>query len=178
VHVVTTEQRLLQLLGERFFDVVPAEFSTHCAFTSAVSQSVLRRFGLPCQQVPCQVWHVAPDGNCIVGFMVKDPAQPRRVGKRWDGHAICVTAHWIIDAALSHFTRAFGLEVPQVVVQPRFTVPAQAISRFDLNETEHLWWYNPPPNVDTAIPLEPPDIVERHAAALARLLEKELSSVR
>ncbi len=86
---------------------------------------------------------------------------------------MCKAGTIIIDAALKHFEKEFGLNVPNTVVSPCFDVPTQVISRRDLGTAARLWWHYPPaaPGLDVNAPEEPADVVEKYAALLAERLE-------
>lgn len=163
------ESKILTLLGKVYFDVVPLEFRTYCALTAAVSRAALARLGLEAELLPCQMWYVLPGKNFVVGFTGARDGEPK-----WDGHVICAAGDWFVDAAVHHFRADFRLDVPPVIVGRRFLVPAQAIARVDLSATTMLWWHRPPPEVDSAIPVEPRELIEMYSSMLAERIGADL----
>lgn len=156
---------LLKALAQNFYEIVPAELETYCAVTSRISQRVLSHFDIESRLTPCQAWLATQKGNFVVGFL----GHPPRAGV-WDGHVTCCTDHWLLDTALSHFKREFKIEAPKVALAPRFRVNTLLIARADLGVSDRLWWIPPPPGA-TAVPMEPEDVVKRHADRLIERLE-------
>jgi hypothetical protein len=158
---------LVNSLVTRFYDVVPHEYKTFCAFTARITQSVLMHFGIDARLLPCQVWLVTDKQNYVVGFLGESSP-----GK-WNGHVVCSAGGVIVDAALKHFETEFGLIVPNVISTPCFNVPTQVISRCDLGAGARLWWHYPPTTagIDPHIPDQRQDLVNRYAAQLIEHLE-------
>lgn len=167
---IDTELQVINALGLSFYEAVPADYQTYCALNSQVAQRVLQRLSIPSEVIPCQLWYVAPGQNCVIGFVGKGNAE-----HTWDGHAICATPRFFVDTALHHVQRDFGVKVPRVIAGSRFELPTQAIARFDLSETQRLWWYHAPPNAEKP-PQEPRDIVERLADALLARVQQRLAN--
>ena len=142
-----TDIAVIGALVTHFYDVVPRELQTYCALTSRISQTVLSHFGIQATLQPCQVWLVTDERNFVVGFVGRP--NPRK----WDGHVVCRAGNMIIDAALMHFTKQFGLQTPGIVASTCFDVPSQVISRRDLGVGSRLWWHHPPvlPGIDTRV---------------------------
>ena len=161
-----SEQTTLNLLSGLFYRVVPLEFRTYCSLTTAISRAVLSELGIKSKAVPCQLWCATEDHNFVVGFLGKK----EQVGK-WDGHVICSTGGWFIDAALHHFASDFGIEVPSVAVVRRFTAQTQVIGRLDLKDQKTLWWHSPPVDARSRAPKEPQELVSEYAKKLVRELE-------
>jgi hypothetical protein len=157
---------LINALVVQFYAIVPHEYKTYCALTSRIAQRVLKHFGIDASLQPCQVWLVTENHNFIVGFVGKPSS------RKWDGHVVCRAGGLIIDAALQHFAREFGMQVPSIVSSVCFRVPTQVISRRDLSTDSRLWWHYPPasPTVDLRIPDEPDVLVARYAAPLIEFL--------
>lgn len=153
-----------------FYDVVPVEFKTYCSLTAEISRRTLACFGIDAKVIPCQAWYAGPNGNFVVGFFKKSSPE------QWAGHAICVTGDWLIDAALHHFRKEVGIEVPDIVAKKVFGIPSNVIARFDVSAQERIWWVHAPQGVDTSIPNEPADLIERYSDALALRMRERLSA--
>jgi hypothetical protein len=166
------EIALINAMATHFYDVVPHEYKTYCALTARISQAVLSHFGMEATLVPCQVWLATPDHNYVVGFVGKG------VSGKWDGHVVCKVGSVIVDMALKHFEKEFGLNTPSAIVTPCFDVPTQVISRHDLAAGARFWWHYPPasPGIDLNVPDEPPDVVAKHAGRLIELLSMQRAS--
>lgn len=160
------DMAVVNALVTHFYDVVPHKFSTYCALTARIVQSVLKHHGIHGKLIPCQVWLVTEKQNYIVGFL-GDPGP----GK-WDGHVICRAKNFIVDAALKHFEVDFGMGVPGIIAAHCFEVPTQVISRRDLNASSSLWWHYPPtePHINLSVPEQPEEIITRYADELIRFL--------
>jgi hypothetical protein len=117
----------------------------------------------------CQLWYAAPDRNHVIGFVHRQSARDK-----WDGHVICATRRWYMDAAVKHLERDIGVRVPHVIAGERFGIPSQAIARFDLSTTERIWWYHPPAGA-TAAPREPATLVDGLADALFTKIRARLA---
>ena len=160
-----SEQSTLNLLAKTYYQVVPIELQTYCALTTAISRAVLLEFGIKSRAVPCQVWCSTADQNYLVGFL----GTPRHAGK-WDGHVICSAGEWFIDAALHHFVKDFGIEVPSIAVSRKFEAHTQVIGRLDLEEHKTLWWHSPPVGACTQVPNEPKALVSEYALKLVQAM--------
>ena len=166
------EQGTLQALADAFYEVVPLELRTYCALTSAISKAVLDHFAIPASIVPCQLWCATPTDNYVIGFVGNNKTE----GK-WDGHAICMAANWLIDTALHHLQREFQIPVPPVVVLEAFAIPTQIISRANLSNHHTIWWHTPPQGAHTVPPENPPSLVSEYAVELIAKMT-EMSSFR
>src|SRR3569832_2678095 len=156
------ELEAVDAVTRSFFDVVPAPYRKYCARNANIAAHALRRLGVAGDVVPCQLVCVLPEGkNAVVGFVGADAA----VG-RWDGHAICASRTWFIDAAVSHLSDEFGIDAPAVIAGRRVDFTSQAIARHDLNATQRLWWYSPPPGFDPTPPPQLPNLVKSFGDAL------------
>ena len=160
------EQALIDALARAYFQVVDLQYRTACMLTATVSCAVLRHFGLDAQVAPCQVWCSLPHHNYVVGFVGNAPKD----GK-WDGHVVCTTDQFLIDAALFHFPKEFGLETPWVAVVQRISVPSQMIARHELAADQTLKWLYPPPDSDTHYPEVPQTLVQELAGKLVERLQ-------
>jgi hypothetical protein len=160
----------IKALAHHFYSVVPFHLNICCALTARVSVAALQRCGIEARLLPCQLWYTAPRQNYIVGFY----EQERSVSGWWDGHVICATDGWFIDAAVRHLRNGVGVEVPDILGGPRFKLRAQAIARWDRNDTERVWWHHPPPGVDPTPPEESPTLIAGFADALAARMQEHL----
>lgn len=152
----------MQALGNHFYEVVPPSYATYCSFTSRISKAVLEHFGLACQLVPCQIWYCKPDHTYVIGFLGQ--SKPNK----WDGHVVCRADNWIVDAAIHHFSKEFGLSVPKVVSTTCFEFPTQPLATWQISSTDSVWWQQPPNGVDTTPPEEPADMVAGYATELIK----------
>jgi hypothetical protein len=164
------EQNILTALGNLFYETVPQNLRTYCSLTSEISKRVLQHFKVEATVVPCQLWCATSDHNYAIGFVGNAPVE-----NKWDGHVICAAKDWFIDAAVHHIQAQFGISVPQVVVAHKFLVPTQAISRLNLNDSQTLWWYQPPPGADTSPPENPQELVSDYASQLIERLQARLT---
>lgn len=167
--IAPEEVRILNAATRSFYDAVPLQFERHCALNSTVLAGVMRRLGVACGLVPCQLWYAGPAYNHIVGFVGSHATDGI-----WDGHVVCASDSWFIDAAVHHMERDAGIKVPRIIAGRRFNVRSNAIARHDLSPAERLWWLNPPPGADTTPPQEPPDLVEQLTDAVHVEAKKRL----
>jgi hypothetical protein len=153
-----------------FFTVVPARYSKYCALNASIAAHALHRLGVACEVVPCQVVCSLPNGvNTVVGFV-----GAAHGADRWDGHAICASGSWFIDAALSHLSDEFRIEAPAIVAGRRVTFVSQAIARHDLSPTHRVWWHHPPHGFDATPPPQNPQLVHGFGDALFEKARREL----
>jgi len=101
----------------------------------------------------------------VIGFVGNES----RVGK-WDGHLICVSETWIIDAAVSNLAIDFGLQVPDVIVSRCFDLPSRVFARGRLSDQESLMWVEPPRGFLIVAPDEPQAIIEQYGNILADIV--------
>lgn len=158
----------IEQLAGCFYEVVPAQYSTYCSFTTQVVQGVLQHFGIACERVPCQIWYCQPKHSYVIGFLGRTDAA--LTPHKWDGHVVCCTDTLLIDAATHHFAKDFGLAVPSFVVTPRFTFPTTALAHTHINAEDTLWWHHPPQHADTTLPAEPQALVRELTQALIQRL--------
>lgn len=160
------EVRVLNALGTHFYQVVPHEYKTYCAFASTIARDVLVALGFDAILLPCQLWCETPESNYVVGF-TKTPGDTLR----WYGHVVCQTKCLIIDTAVHNLKRDWGLDVPAVVVSGRFnSYQTQVISRVDLSSNMRLWWHPPPLGIDSTPPIEPQELVSKYVEMLIHRL--------
>ena len=165
-HHPTTAQHLelIHQLAHCFYKVVPEEYRTYCAFTSEIIQKALTHFGVTCERVPCQIWYTRPDHIYVIGFLGKETAS------KWDGHVVCCAEGVVIDAAIHHFEREFGLAVPWMVTVPMLSFPTPALAQMNMSITDAIWWQPPPEGAHTSLPDEPQALVQQYAEALIKAL--------
>lgn len=155
------EKEIVDSLRLAYFHVVPAKFRTYCSLTSRITSAVLTKFGIRNELMPCQLWYSTQTQNYVVGFLDNQLAT-----QEWNGHVVCRAGDVIVDAATQNLEVKLGLKVPWVVVANRFLVSTQLISRARLNNDAMLEWFHPPSGQDLSPPIEPQDVVQRHAEAL------------
>ena len=128
--------QLVERLAQCFYDVVPAEYKTYCAFTTAIVQTVLQHWGMGCERVPCQVWYSQPGRHYVVGFFNDSDANANPA--KWDGHVACCTDTFLLDTATHHFQREFDVPVPDVAVVPLFGIRSSVLAHLRLNGTDAM----------------------------------------
>jgi len=168
--LTSEEARILDVLANTFYSVVPSRLQTYCAATSAIAVRALRSFGMACDLLPCQLWYTAPGRNIVIGFLGHE-ARPHV----WDGHVICAGKGWYVDAAVHHLKAQFDVPAPRLIGGLRFDVPTQAIARHDLSPTERIWWHHAPTGVDATPPAEPEAVVNHHAGLLVAAMRQQLA---
>ena len=155
-------------MGGHFYEVVPLSYATYCSFTSRIAKAVLEHFGLACALESCQIWYCKPDQTYVIGFL------GRIATGKWDGHVVCRSGNWLMDTAIHHFAKEFGLNVPKVVVVPCFEFPTQAIAKWDVSDTDRVWWHHPPQGVDALPPEEPQALIDKYVQQLIDKVSQEL----
>ena len=152
-------------LADVFFQVLPGEYRTYCTLTATVACTALTRLGHAAQVVPCQVWMGVGDRRYVIGFVGAAPQV-----RRWDGHVVCLCGGVLLDAALHHFSREFGLQAPNVAVARQVGLPSQVIARQSLPGGATLKWMHPPPGAGTDFDPPPAALVDDLAARLVSRL--------
>jgi hypothetical protein len=167
---IVPRDEILVRLCNGFYEVVPATYQTYCVLTASICQRVLRHFGVGANVVPCQLWWAGPDQNFVLGFCNDEP------GELWDGHVVCMTQGWVIDAALRHIQESIGAVVPSILLSRAFGISSNVISRFNLNGQAWLWWHRPPSDRRIVIPREPEELIVRYADELISRIQSDLAS--
>lgn len=157
----------LNAMAVNYYSVIPEMYKKYCILNAQICQEVLRHFNIASFFMPTQLWCVDDASNYVVGFVGSEP-QPNI----WDGHAICATNDYIIDASLVHLRNEHGLDVPDIVVGQRFKLPTHAIARHNLTGTMRLWWHDAPAVVQRHPLLEDIQLVKTLAADLINHLEQ------
>lgn len=94
------------------------------------------------------------------------PMRHSKTGLCAPGHVICVAGNCFIDAATQSLHRDFGIFTPSVIVAKVFDLSSRVISELDLSDQVKIWWFDPPPVVDIALPIEPSNLVAEYANEL------------
>lgn len=169
----THELAVSRALADAFFEIVPRTYETYCSLASRITLEVFRQMAIPANLVPCQLWHLTPDSNYVIGFVGQQDGEPKATG-RWDGHVVCMTQTVLVDAAISSFRRNFDCPVPAVVLAAKLTTPSQVIARHHLGDGRRLWWLNAPYGFDTTPPLEPVEMIADYAAQLVARMRRQV----
>ena len=104
------EKNILEKLTNHFFEVMPLELSTFCAVNSRIACEVLKHFDMEATLYACQVRHYSSKGIFAVGFV-----EGKLAPSQWNGHVICKTRNWFLDASIYTLSKNFQIEVPLVV---------------------------------------------------------------
>lgn len=159
----------LRVLGKAYFQVVPVEYKTFCAFTAQTTSLALQELGFSAQLLLCQVLYGHPKGTLAVGFT--DNEQP---GK-WNGHVVCTCEGWLIDAATSHL-RAAEPQVPDLVITRLLPPWSSALAKVSMDEQRSILWLRPPPGAWQPMPAEPTELLKKEGSALAAAVRQQLSA--
>ena len=160
------EKNILEKLTSHFFEVVPLELSTFCAVDSKIACAVLNQFGIEASLYACQMRHYSSKGIYAVGFVGDKLPQGQ-----WNGHVICKTKNWFIDAALFTFKKKFNLEVPLVVGIRADDFEQQQFAHQSLSDGSEIKWFQAPEGFDKSIPDEPQEIIQKYADELIEIIE-------
>lgn len=155
-------QSLLACIVRDYFKVIDRAHQTYCLLNSQVIQATLARFGVTSSLVPCQLLGMTDNSLFFVGFVGRSSAT------RWDGHAVCITDEWCIDAAVSHVRIEGKMDVPSAVMAPRVQGPkTRLLAHLPLHNGVRLQWLEPPSCAEPSVPHEPTSVVDAMATALA-----------
>jgi hypothetical protein len=160
------EKNILEKLTNHFFEVVPLELSTFCAVDSKIACAVLNQFGIEASLYVCQMRHYSSKGIYAVGFVGDKLPQGQ-----WDGHVICKTKNWFIDAALFTFKKNFKVEVPLVVGIRADDFEQHQFAHHSLIDGSEIKWFQAPKNFDLTIPEEPQEIIQKYTDELIKIIE-------
>ncbi len=163
---IERERALVDALANAYYEVLDQGYRTGCMLTASVSCAVLEHFGVQAQVTPCQVWYSLAHHNYVVGFVGSAPQKDK-----WDGHVVCTSTNFLLDAALFHFKREFDMDVPWVASVQRIPVASQMMARYELPSGQSLKWLNPPPGSDTQYPEVPKGLVQELAGKLVERLQ-------
>lgn len=160
------EQAVLKKLTNQFYEVVPLELSTFCAVDSKIACAVLNHFGIEATLYVCQMRHYSSKGIYAVGFVGDKLPQGQ-----WDGHVICKTQNWFIDAALFTFKKKFNLEFPLAVGIRADNFEQHEFAHYILSDGSELKWFQAPDGFDKSIPDEPSEIIKKYTQKLVSRID-------
>ena len=90
---------------------------------------------------------------------------------QWNGHVICKSEDFFIDAALFTFKKQFNLEVPLIVGLRANDFEQQQFAHYSLSDGCELKWFQAPDGFDESIPTEPFEIIEKYTQELVRKID-------
>lgn len=160
------EQDVLKKLTNQFYEVVPLELSTFCAVDSKIACAVLNHFGIEATLYVCQLRHYSSKGIYVVGYVDDKPPQGQ-----WNGHVICKTKNWFIDAALFTFMKKFNLEVPLSVGIRADNFEQHQFAHYIIGDGSELKWFQAPDGFDKSIPDEPFEIIQKYTQELVKRID-------
>jgi hypothetical protein len=114
----------------------------------------------------CQMRHYSSKGIYAVGFV-----EGKLAPSQWNGHVICKTKNWFIDATLHTLNKNFKVEVPFIVSTKASDFENHQFAQYDFDDGSVLRWFQPPENFDLTIPDEPQEIVQKYAKELIKIIE-------
>ena len=163
------EKNILKKLEQHFYDVVPHQLKTYCVVDSQIACQVLNHFDMEASLYPCQMRHYSAKGIYAVGF-VEGKIPP----SQWNGHVICKTQNWFLDASLFTLSKNFQVEVPLAICAKAIDFKNYKFARYDLVDGSVLRWFQAPENFDLKIPDEPKVIVQKYADEIIKIIDAEL----
>lgn len=152
---------------------MPEKYRIFCVFNARLLQIVLKHYHIDSELMPCQIWLSRPDDSIALGFF---DTQPGPGG--WHGHVACRAGDYFIDASVYHFNEAAGIDAPYAVLVHRFTQPSHVLGRYNISDTDRLWWHQPPEGVDPTPPEENQAVLTLHANQLIAHLDSILANSR
>jgi hypothetical protein len=161
------EKSILEKMTQHFFDVVPLELSTYCAVDSRIACAVLNHFEIPAELYACQMRHYSKNGIYAVGFV-----GDKLASGQWNGHVVCKTKNWFLDAALYTFKKKFNLDVPLTVGIKADDFEQPQFAHHVLSDGSELKWFQVPDGFDKKIPDEPLEIIQKYSQSLIQLIAK------
>ena len=163
------EKNILKKLKQHFYDAVPPQLKTYCVVDSQIACQVLNHFDMEASLFPCQLRHFSDKGIYVVGFF-----EGKIPPTQWNGHVICKTQNWFLDASLFTLSKNFQIEVPLVLDIRADDFHKQEFAHHNLSDGSVLKWFQPPENFDSRIPEEPQEIIEKYAKKLIKMIEADL----
>ena len=163
------EKNILKKLEQHFYDVVPHQLKTYCVVDSQIACNVLNHFDMEASLYPCQMRHYSSKGTYAVGFV-----EGKISSTQWNGHVICRTKNWFLDASLFTLSKNFQVEVPLAIGIKAIDFDNHKFARYDLDDGSILRWFQVPENFDSTIPEEPQEIVQKYADELIKIIEADL----
>ena len=165
--------KFLQFLTRQYYEVMPEKYRTFCVFNARLLQKVLTHFGIRSELMPCQIWLSRPDDSIALGFLDTKPGPGG-----WDGHVACRAGDYFIDASVYHFKEAAGIDVSDAVLVQRFDRPSHILGRYNVSDSDRLWWHQPPDGVDPTPPEENQTELNFYANQLIAHLDEILANSR
>ena len=163
------EKNILKKLQQHFYDVVPPHLKTYCVVDSQIACQVLNRFNIEAILYPCQMRHYSSKGIYAVGFV-----EEKIPSTQWNGHVICKTQNWFLDAALYTLSKNFQIEVPLVLGIRADDFEKQEFAHYNLSDGSVLRWFQPPKYFESKIPEEPQEIIQKYTKDLLTMIEADL----
>ena len=173
MNALEIEIKFLQLITRQYYEVVPEKYRTFCVFNARLLQMVLTHYGIESELMPCQIWLSRPDDSIALGFLDTKPGPGG-----WDGHVACRAGDYFIDASVHHFHESTGLGLPDAVLVQRFNRPSHILGRYNISDSDRLWWHQPPDGVDPTPPQENPAELSLYAGQLIQHLDAMLANAR
>jgi len=160
------EKTILEKLTNQFYEVVPLELFTFCAVDSKISCAVLNHFGIEAKLYVCQMRHYSSKGIYAVGFVGDELPQGQ-----WNGHVICKTQNWFIDAALFTFKKKFNFQVPLALGIRADNFEQHQFAHYNLSDDSEIKWFQAPDGFDKSIPDEPFEIIQKYTQELVKRID-------
>ena len=160
------ELNILKKLEQHFYNVVPLDLATYCVLNSRIACEVLNHFHMEAILRTCQVRHYSTKGVYAIGFVKNELA-----ADKWNGHAICKTKNWFVDASLFTFNKIFKLKTPLIVGATQGDFSEGQFSQYELNDGSVLKWFEIPEKIDEKIPEEPLEIIQKYAEKIIEIIE-------
>ena len=160
------EKTILEKLTNQFYEVVPLELATFCAADSKIACEVLNHFGIEATLYVCQMRHYSSKGIYAVGFVGDKLPQGQ-----WNGHVICKTQNWFIDAALFTFKKKFNLQVPLALGIRADNFEQHQFAHYNLSDDSEIKWFQAPDGFDKSIPDEPFEIIQKYTQELVKRID-------
>ena len=157
---------IFKKLTNQFFDVVPLELCTFCVVNTKICCDVLNHFGIEASSYVCQVRHYSSKEVHNLGFVGHKLAKGQ-----WNGHVICKSEDFFIDAALFTFKKQFNLEVPLIVGLRANDFEQQQFAHYSLSDGCELKWFQAPDGFDESLPTEPFEIISKYTQELVRRID-------
>ena len=165
------EKNILKKLQQHFYDIVPPQLKTYCIVDSQIACQVLNHFDMEASLYLCQMRHYSSKGIYAVGFV-----EQKIPSTQWNGHVICKTRNWFLDASLYTLSKNFQIEVPLVVKVRADDFEKQEFAHHNISEGSVLRWFQAPEKFDPKIPEEPEEIIQQYAKELITMIDGKLKN--
>jgi hypothetical protein len=161
-------KKLLKKSSDVFYDIVPEKYKTYCVLVSSIAKFAIQANGLNAKLTACQVWYTNAETNYAIGFTGVD-----KPGK-WDGHVICSSNGYFIDASTSQL-KIKDSEVPEIVFGPLMPKFSTVLARYSIDRERSVWWHQVSKlRSIEAIPTEPHELVSSYGKLLAERIQAEM----